>query len=458
MCFCFYLLSFALSFSTIHADRFIQYHLNSTNSTVVGSTRVSIEHSIGNFNSKPNSNNAIFVPLESANFETLSAHLNASSPIIFLVGDKPVNTVEIEDFLLSGPQKNPIYFAYDTKTVPTSFTHVKTSGYSSNNPIKKTKLQNVIGVVNSSSTFDHEKIAVITAPLDSFSTVPTAKIGVNNNGLALAAFLETMHLISKFPLTNNWAFVFALTDGHFCNFEGLEKSMNHLTREHGSKIKFAVSLESISSPEGINGYFSMKLKRGSAFAKFMECLIDALKTVNIKYNFDVSEEKRTQTVFAKHKIPSIAILNHDEDEISRITDFKPDVKGANAIAWAVSEALLRMMYDADNTAVMIDRNDVDASYLTKILSKFGRVSQFRDQSAAYILSQWMSKFLSISVDEWTSTRCMSLFSSAQAQLILYNPTPISTNIILFVAAFVYAVIVFILIAGPQNIKKRFLSK
>lgn len=458
MCFCFYLFSFALSYSTIHADRFIQYHLNSTNSTVVGSTRVSIEHPIGNFNSKPNSNNAIFVPLETANFETLSEHLNASSPIIFLVGDKPVNTTQIEDFLLSGPQKNPIYFAYNTKTVPNSFTHVKTSGFLSNNPIKKTKLQNVIGTVNSSSTFDHEKIAVITAPLDSFSTVPTAKVGVNNNGLALAAFLETMHLVSKFPLTNNWVFVFALTDGHFCNFEGLEKAMHTLTLHHGSKIKFAISLESISSPEGIKGLFSMKLKRGSAFAKFMECLIDALKTANVEFSFGISEEKRTQSVFAKHKIPSVAILNEDDDELSRITDFKPNVERANAVAWAVSEALLRMMYDADNTAVMVDRNDVDASYLTNILSNFGRVSQFRDPSVAHILSQWMSKFVSTSIDEWTSTKCTSLFSAAQAQLILYNPTPITTNIILFVAAFVYAIVIFIVIAGPSNIKKRFSSK
>ena len=72
-------------------------------------------------------------------------------------------------------------------------------------PIKKTKLQNVIWVINSSSTFDHEKNAVIRAPLDSFSTVLTAKVDVNNNGFVHAALLETMHLISKFPLTNNWS-------------------------------------------------------------------------------------------------------------------------------------------------------------------------------------------------------------------------------------------------------------
>lgn len=451
----FLLIHLGFCYSSIKAHRFIQYQSNQTNNTVVGSTRVSIDHPIGDFHSPPNSNNAIFIPLDTADFDTIVNHINASSPIIFLVGQNPINTKQLEEFLLSAPHKAPIYFAYDTATIPKEFTYVKTSGFYSSNPIKKTKLQNLIGTLNSSISFDHEKIAVITAPLDSFSTVPSARIGANNNGLSLAAFLETMYLVSKFPLTNNWAFVFALTDGHFCSFEGLERAMNSLSREHGSKIKFAISIESISSPKGIRGLFSMKLKRGSAFAKFMECLIEALKSSGVEFNFGISEEKRTQTVFAKHKIPSVALLNEDGDEISHITDFIPDVERANAIAWSIAEALLRMMYDSDNTASMIDKSQVDSSFMTNTLQKFSRMPQFRDQTSPQIFSQLMSKFSTISAEDWQTQKCPTVYSTPPSNLILYNPTPIMTNVILFVSAFGYGIVVFIFIAGIENIKRRF---
>jgi hypothetical protein len=148
------------------------------------------------------------------------------------------DTSDLEALLTGASHNAPIYLSYDTTSLAEGFAHVKTSDAASNSAIKKIRLQNVISTINASSSADRQRVAVISAPLDSFSLVPTAQLGANNNGLAVIALLEVMHQISKFPPANNWVFVFALTDGHFCHFEGFENVVSGLTGSHAGEIEF----------------------------------------------------------------------------------------------------------------------------------------------------------------------------------------------------------------------------
>jgi hypothetical protein len=350
--------------------------------------------------------------------------------------------------------KAPIYFSYDAATLPEGFTHVKTSDARSNSAIKKTRLQNVIGTINSSSTPDRQRIAVITAPLDSFSVVPSAPIGANNNGLSAVSLLEIMRQLSKFPIANNWVFVFALTDGYFCHFEGLEKLIGALTSARVGKIEFGLSLESVTSPR-LSGLFGQRIKRDSAFAKFMLCLIDAMKAASVPFETALGESFRTQKVFSKSLVQSVAIANDDFDDIAHITDRVPDVNRSNAIVWAVTDALLRTMYDADVTAAIVDRHVIDTGHWAAVVAKIPRVAAFRDQAAAQVFAQWMRKFGTVSIDEWTSGKCFAPYSSTSATIVLYTRTPASQSVALFVGALLYGGIVWLAVVGIAGVRKFF---
>jgi hypothetical protein len=445
----------ALALKSLSAHRLLQYQANATNTTVFGSTRVAIDHEISDFNSKPSANHAVFVPLESADLDTVALHLNATSPVVFLVNPGNRTDVSALESLLTGTShKAPVYFSYESAGIPQGFTHVKTADAKSNSAIKRTKLQNVIGTINGSSSFDRQRIAVIAAPFDSFSVVPSALIGGNNNGLSVTVLLEVLHQISKYPLANNWAFVFALTDGHFCGFEGLEKLVTALNTAHPGKVEFGISLESLTAPK-LSGWFGQRIKRDSAFAKFVLCLIDSMKAAGIPFETALGETYRTQKVFSKMLIQSIAITNEDFDETAHITDLRPDVDRANAIVWAVAEALLRMMYDADSTATMIDRGTIDSAHWAGIIAGIPRMAAFRDQSTAQVVAQWIRKFGTVTVDEWTSGKCPAPFSATSATLVLYTPTPLSRSVYLALAAVAYGGVIFLTMLGVGGIRKLF---
>jgi hypothetical protein len=449
------LLNSVFSLTSLSAHRLLQYQTNATDPTVFGSTRVAIDHEISPFDSKPSSSHVVFIPLESADVDTVASHLNATSPVVFLVNPSNLTDVSaLETFLTSTSHKAPIYFSYEQAILPAGFTHVKTADAKSNSPVKRTKLQNVIGTINSSSTFDSQRIAVISAPFDSFSVVPSASIGWNNNGLSATVLLEILHQICKFPPANNWVFVFALTDGHFCGLERLERVVNSLNAGHSGKVEFAVSLESLTSPR-LSGWFGQRIKRDSAFAKFVVCLIDSMKSAGIPFETSLGDAYRTQKVFSKSLIQSIAVTNDDLDETSHITDLQTDVERANGIVWAVTEALLRMMYDADSTATMIDRVTIDAGHWAGVIAGIPRMAAFRDQSAAQVIAQWMRKFGTVSVDEWTSGKCVAPFSATSATLVLYTPVPASRSVVLALATVAYGGAIFLAMLGIGCVRKRF---
>ena len=181
----------------------------------------------------------------------------------------------------------------------------------------------------------------------------------------------------------------------------------------------------------------------------MYCLLNAMRTANIDIetglNEDGEKEGLTQATYNKHLINSITIVGEQDDQISRITDVEPNVTRANDIAWCISEALLRMMYNADNTATMINRQSVDTSKWATVISKVQRMSAFRDQTFAQSILQWMKKFATISsINEWSSNKCLAPYSSTQAKLIFYNNVPFIQLFGYFILALGYgAIILFI---------------
>jgi hypothetical protein len=248
-------------------------------------------------------------------------------------------------------------------------------------------------------------------------------------------------------MTNNWVFVFALVDGRFCENAGLDKVISSLAASYASKIEFVVNLESVFSAK-LSGIFGQRIKRDSKFAKFIMCLIDALKSAGIGFDTSLGEEE----FFSKHLMQSITIRNDDIDDFSRITDLDPDVDRGNAIAWAVSEALLRTMYEADNSATMIDRLNVDCGHWSRIMSKVPRMSAFRDPLFAQSIVQWLRKFATVSVDEWTSQKCLVPYSATNAALVLYTRTNVAVFGGLFAAALALGFAVFGLTGGLVQIK------
>lgn len=439
--------------STVDVDRLLQFSPNVSDSTSFGSTRASFDSALGDFNSKPDSNQAVIVDLEKITLDELKKHLNVSSPIIIQVPEKQIDTSELEKLLLKSGHKSPIYFAYGNQKIPTNYTYVKTIENPSNSGLKKVKLQNVVATMNSSKTFDRQRIAIISAPFDSFSVVPSANIGANRNGIALAAFLESMRLVSKFPVTNNWVLMFALVDGQYCAMEGLEHFINSISTPHGFSVEFALSLENIAS-KTLKGHFATKLKRDSAFTKFMYCLKDALNTTGIPFECDLSEEKHGQLVYGSHLLSAISITApEEEDDLAHITDFKSDDERANDIAWAVSEALLRMMYNTDNSAVMVERRSVNASYWTKVAMQ-PRMVHVRDPKYVDTIAQWMSKFGQVKIDRWTTTNCPKLYSATKSKIVLYNRTPASVTLTIIIGTIIYGIIV-LLAVGRQKLQKFF---
>jgi hypothetical protein len=65
----------------------------------------------------------------------------------------------------------------------------------------------------------------------------------------------------------------------------------------------------------------------------------------------------------------------------------------------------------------------------------------------------MRKFGTVSVEEWSTAKCFTPFSSTGATLALYTPTPASRSVALFVAAAVYGVIVWLAILGIEGVRK-----
>jgi hypothetical protein len=128
------------------------------------------------------------------------------------------------------------------------------------------------------------------------------------------------------------------------------------------------------------------------------------------------------------------------------------------MVWAVTEALLRMMYDADSTATMIDRGTIDSAHWGTVVAGISRMAAFRDQSAAQVIAQWMRRLAIVAVDEWTSGKCPAPFSATTATLVLYTPSRPSKSIALAFGALLYGGAIYLALVGPAGIKRLFNTK
>jgi hypothetical protein len=433
------LVGFGASWRAFHAYRLIQFRTDATNRTQFGSTKVAFDHTISDIWSEPSIANVIVTAIEDSPLSAVASHINASSPIVFILPKYPTDTTVIENFLINGAHKVPIYFTTDLSGYPFGFAKLRTLKAPPNTLKTKTSLQNIVGVMNGSSAGEDERIILITVPFDTFSAAPTMGVGSNSSGTAITAFLETMRLISKFPMGEEWVLMFAVTDGRFCGFEGLLRLVRSFSSELKEKIEFAVSIDSILS-QTIRGKFQKKLRPDSRFFRFVQSFIQSLQTVGIDFAAEFSEIGNQ--IFAAGSIDSMSIGG----EIPvPITDSSPDIQRSDSFAWAFSEALLRTMYDAHPDSFFIDQVRVDTSIWARTIGRIPRVAPFRDQAVGRILAHWMGKFSSVTIDEWISSRCFTPYASTEAILMLYNPAPLTVYLALACAGLAYGVLAFMAI-------------
>jgi hypothetical protein len=292
--------------------------------------------------------------------------------------------------------------------------------------------------MNSSKSEKTERIILITVPFDTFSAAPTLGVGFNSSGIAITAFLETMRLVSKFPLVDEWVLIFAVTDGRFCGFEGLIRLVQSFPWELKSKVEFAVSIDSILS-KTIHGRFTNLIKPNSSFFQFVESLIQSLRVVGIEFDGEINESR----IFASASIESLSI---DGEILTSVTDSRPDVLRSDSFAWAFSEALLRTIYNAHRDTIMIDKMQVDTSIWARTIGRIPRVAPFRDPAIAQVIAQWMGQFAEVNVDEWVSSHCFTPYTATEAVMVLYNPAPMRVYLGLYCIGFVYGLLVFMTIA------------
>jgi hypothetical protein len=444
----FTLVGFGAAWRSFHAYRLIQFRTCASNDTQFGSTRVKVDHSIAAISDPPSSSNVIVAPIETVTIPALISHINVSSPILFVLPRAPVNTADLEYFLLNQAHNVPIYFTTDLSGYPHGFAKLRSIQVAPNILHVKSSLQNVIGVINSSKSAIHQRIILITVPLDTFSAAPTLGVGSNSSGIAIAAFLETIRVISKFPLVNDYVFCFAITDGRFCGFEGLARLLHSFNSDYKNCIEFAISLDSIFSKK-IQARFSKPVQRNSTLFQFVRCLVESLKVVGIDFQAEIREF--ANQLFVAEGIESISISG---EIITSVTDVKPDILRADSFTWALSEALLRTMYNSAYDSIMIDKMRVDSSIWARSIGRIPRVAPFRDPALVQMLAEWMRHFSVVKIDEWVSGQCFTPYSSTEAVLVLYNPAPMAVYVLLYLAALIYGLLVFMALARHKVFRLR----
>lgn len=442
-----------IAWGEFKAYRLIQFHSYITNQTQFGSTYVSINHKIANINSKPSSNQVIVTPIENATISKISPHILVSSPIVFLLPFKPIDTNLIEYYLINSAHKSSIYFSNEIHKIPTNYTFLKASKMQTNSIKQNTNLINIIGTINLSENID-QCVILITASYDTFSAAPTLHVGANN-GIVISSFLETIRIVSKYYLPRNYAFIFAMTNGKFCGMEGIQ----HFLDNNQFKIDFAISIESIFS-QTLHGHLGMKLesqnfeKKGrnnfKIIQKFLVNLKNTLDQVQIPLEIKLSDTLFSQTIFNHYQIPSISISGGPL--YSSLTDKFLNITRSDNFTWAFSEALFRTVYNSHPIYEIVDKPYVDTSFWAKSIGNIPRLAPFMDQSVPNIFKSWMNTFTDqVFVEEWESRNCFIPYSSTDCILNFYNPIPINMQLLLIFLSILYALCVYVIIAGCSSV-------
>lgn len=427
------------------ACRLIQFQTNSTNRTQFGSTKVSIDHRIADISNAPNSRHVVVTQISNVDIHRIEAHINASSPILFILPKRPTDTSKLEQFLLNRAHDVPIYFTKDLTGFPFGFEKLKTMKTKPNSLKRNTVLQNIIGVMNSSKSTTRQRIMLITVPFDTFSPAPTLEVGYNSSGIAIAAFLEVMKLVARYPIINDWSLMFAVADGRFCGFEGLTRLLNSFSPVLKSKIEFAISLDSIYT-KTLHIHLNHQVRSDSTLYRFIKNLEESLTLVGIRAEI-CTTNPFTQEVFKSSSIESVSITGGNV--MTSVTDCSPDYLRADSFAWALGESILRTIYETKSPTVLLDQKLIDTSVWTRIIGSVPRVAPFRDQTFASVILQWMQRFSNAYIDEWTSNTCFAPFTATDAVMLLYSSAPFYVYLLLYAGGIVYGIVVFMALARQK---------
>lgn len=443
-----------IAWGEFKAYRLIQFHSYITNHTQFGSTYVSINHKIADINSIPSSNQVILTPIENVSISKISPHILASSPIVFFLPLKPIDTNLIEYYLINSAHKASIYFSTEIQKIPKNYTFLKASHMQTNSIKQNTILSNIISTINLSENLN-QCVILITTSYDTFSAAPTLHVGANN-GIVISSFLEIIHILSKYYLPQNYAFIFAMTNGRFCGNEGIQ----HFLDNNQFKIDFAVSIESIFT-QILHGHLGIEIEKQNfekkddqnqlpKFEKFLINLKNTLNQVQIPFEIKLSDALFSQTIFNQYKIPSISISGGPL--YSSLTDTFLNVSRSDDFTWAFSEAIFRTIYNSPPMYEIVDKKFVNTSFWAKSIGNIPRLAPFMDQTLPNIFNSWMNAFTDqVFVEEWESSNCFIPYSSTECLLNFYNPIPTKTQILLIVLSLIYALCIYILIAGCNSI-------
>jgi hypothetical protein len=206
------------------------------------------------------------------------------------------------------------------------------------------------------------------------------------------------------------------------------------------KIEFAVSLDSLFS-KTIQSWFPRPVSSNSSLFRFVKSLVASLKIVGIEFEAGIRDVANHLFETAKIDVMSIS-----GEIVTPLTDSRPDVLRADSFAWALSEALLRTMYNSQFDSIMIDKMMVDSGIWARIIGKIPRVAPFKEPDLVGLLAHWMREFASVRTDEWISSQCFAPYSATDAEMILYNPVEIWVYLTLCGAALVYGLLVFMAMA------------
>ncbi|KAK8881721.1 hypothetical protein M9Y10_004481 [Tritrichomonas musculus] len=445
------------------AYRLIQFYAYISNRTLFGSTHVSIDHKIADINSKPSSSQVIITPIENISVSKISSHIHVSSPIVFILPHKPIDTNLIEYYLINSAHKSSIYFTNDIKKIPSNYSFLKTLQMQTNSIKQNTVLHNIIGTINLSKNKE-QNVILITASYDTFSAAPSLHVGASN-GISVASFLEIIHILSKHYLPQNYAFVFAMTGGRFCGMEGIQ----HFLENNKIKFDFAISIESIFTPI-LHGHLGMKFENTNfqkklnidsiksscnynlkehCFQKFLFNLKRTLDQVNIPLEIKLSDSQFSQLIFNHFQIPSVAISGGPL--YSSLTDNFLNVSRSDNFTWAFSEALFRTMYDLPIIYEVVDKKIVNTSFWANSIGNTPRLAPFIDKSLPEVFRSWMNSFTDeIFIEEWESKNCYIPYSSTDCILKFYNPIPKNIQFVLIIISILYGLCIYFIIAGCSS--------
>ena len=341
---------------------------------------------------------------------------NNGRPIIFKISSRA--NEHLSDFLLNHQISVPVYFTFDELPV-SGYTHIKTDDIIINRPIDEVELFNF---VTSFSSRDSDERVLVTAHLDSFSPIPSAPISLESTAYQISVFLETMRHIAK--LQPGIGFDFALVDGKFCGYDGLDYFLSRSTQQY----TYSVSLESLeSSSSKVTGHTNViPSGRFELFLKSFARLVN-------NFEYHLSDYEDSHIIF---KTPAVSIVSGSHSsEISKQTINNTHT---NLIVYSLVNSLLFSAYNISGEYVPL--SDIHTEHWNEILSNETLMPHFRNRNVLLAIYAWMSRLGRTQVEHWKSSDCYRPYSFTESQIVFYTLN-IKRNIGIVVTSIIVSLII-----------------